>query len=146
MIDLWQRVRALSARDRRLLGEAAYLLVTMTIGVRMRSYAGVRRLAARLARRPRREGVTAARAAWAIVAVADRLPWHTTCLVRALAGYTLCLRHGWPTDLRIGVLPHKVSDPSPLRSHAWLVRDGEVLIGGVENLDDYAVMVTTDSQ
>ncbi len=73
--------------------------------------------------------------------VADRLPMHTTCLVRALAGHAMSRRRGWSSELRIGVLPQRLDDATPLRSHAWIEHEGRVLIGDVDDLHDYALLL-----
>lgn len=48
------------------------------------------------------------------------------CLARALAGSVLLARHGFQTELRIGVR----RPDGKFQAHAWLERDGEVLVGG----------------
>jgi hypothetical protein len=80
------------------------------------------------------------RIAWAITAMAERLPMHTTCLVRALAGHAMTRRRGWPSEIRIGVIAPQMSSIRPLDSHAWMEVDGRVVIGDIENLADYAVL------
>jgi hypothetical protein len=49
------------------------------------------------------------------------------CLVQALAAKALLSRAGYPTLIRIGVA---ASEDGKLRAHAWLERDGEIVIGG----------------
>lgn len=62
--------------------------------------------------------------------VAGRLPWHSTCLVRAVACQLLLLRRGiHGAAIRLGV--RKAADGA-LEAHAWLLLDGAVLIGGEE--------------
>ena len=48
------------------------------------------------------------------------------CLARALAARRLMARHGWPSELVLGVA--KGLD-GRLRSHAWLRHDGNTLLG-----------------
>ncbi len=52
-------------------------------------------------------------------------PWHLTCLKRASVLFYLLGRAGRPVELRIGVR-HVPGDP--LTAHAWLVRDGAVIL------------------
>ena len=51
------------------------------------------------------------------------------CLARALAGSVLLARHGYRTDLRIGVRRPE----GAFQAHAWLEYAGEVLVGGPES-------------
>jgi hypothetical protein len=53
------------------------------------------------------------------------------CLAQALAAQVLLARAGVPTQLRIGVAR---SAGAPLRAHAWLERDGCVILGGSDKL------------
>ena len=65
--------------------------------------------------------------------VADRLPWHSTCLVRAVAGQMLLTRRGIPGgSIRFGVR----KQDGKLEAHAWLLLGGVALIGG-EEADGY---------
>lgn len=60
---------------------------------------------------------------------AARLPWHSTCLVQAVAG-TLLLRRrgigGW--TIRFGVRKQRGN----LEAHAWLLLGTAILLGGHE--------------
>jgi len=61
--------------------------------------------------------------------VADRLPWHSTCLVRAVAGQMLLTRRGiHGGSIRFGVR----KQDGKLEAHAWLLLGGVALIGGEE--------------
>nr|WP_211112189.1 lasso peptide biosynthesis B2 protein [Azospirillum soli] len=65
--------------------------------------------------------------------MADRLPWHSTCLVRAVAGMLLLARRGIPgSGIRFGVR----KEDGRLSAHAWLILGSEVLLGG-EEADTY---------
>lgn len=61
--------------------------------------------------------------------VADRLPWTSTCLVRAVALGLLLKRRGiagW--SIRFGV----AKTGGALAAHAWMVMGAEILIGGAQ--------------
>lgn len=61
--------------------------------------------------------------------VAGRLPWHSTCLVRAIAGQMLLARRGIAGGtIRFGVR----KQDGKLEAHAWLLLNGVALIGGEE--------------
>lgn len=66
--------------------------------------------------------------------VADRLPWTSTCLVRAVALGLLLKRRGitgW--SIRFGV----ARTGAALAAHAWVAMGADILIGGKE-APDYA--------
>jgi hypothetical protein len=65
---------------------------------------------------------------WAVQAAAARLPWHSTCLMEALAGAALLRRHSLPGTLSLGVGRGAASDEAIL-AHAWL-RSGELVLTG----------------
>jgi hypothetical protein len=60
------------------------------------------------------------------MAVSRRLFPERPCLVQALAARWLLARRGIASDLHIGVL----KNDDALEAHAWLERDGRVLVGG----------------
>ena len=68
------------------------------------------------------------RGIWA-VQVASRYALRTTCLTRALAAQVLLGFDGITASVRIGVAKEKVGE---LEAHAWLERDGKILMGGSE--------------
>lgn len=62
----------------------------------------------------------------ALRAGARRLPWHSTCLTRALAGRIMLARRGAPSTLVFGV----AVDGETLSAHAWLMTAEGVVCGG----------------
>lgn len=77
-------------------------------------------------REPADPGVRAV--ASAIRRGAWRLPFESTCLIRAIAGRLMLRRRGTPSSLVIGVA---VRDGRP-SAHAWLTASGGVVCGGSE--------------
>jgi len=71
----------------------------------------------------------------ALLSVARHLPWHSSCLVLAVAGRMMLWRRRLPSVLHLGAR----SDPQ-LAAHAWL-RCGEVDVVGVEASDQYTPIV-----
>ena len=120
--------RRLSRSDVRLLSVALIGEVALGIALRMvparvlsRAIARYRAGLSRLVRAPEE------RVAWAIEAVGRRLPWISTCLVRALLadlvlGGAECSGH-----VTIGV---RRAAGGRLESHAWFERNGRILVGG----------------
>ena len=70
---------------------------------------------------------------WAVHAVTRRILRGRPCLTQALVARRFLRRHGVETELRLGAL----LDGSQFRAHAWLERDGHVVIGGVESTQAY---------
>ena len=88
--------------------------------------------AARLLRAPEE------RVGWAIEAVGRRLPWISTCLVRALAADLFLGGAPRPGCVKIGV---RRSNGGLLESHAWFEREGRILVGGA-GADGYVEFAT----
>lgn len=63
---------------------------------------------------------------WA-VRTASRLVPRASCLTLAMAAQILLSESGYRSDLRIGVAR---SGTDPLKAHAWLEKDGRVILGG----------------
>ncbi len=79
---------------------------------------------------------------WAVNRAGFYLLGSNSCLRRALAGQFFLLREGFPATLRIGVM--KQSDGS-LLAHAWIEKDGTILIGGsAERLDLFQPLADLD--
>ena len=118
-VRAWRR---LPAGDRRLLSEAALLVVGARAALTLLPFRAVHRLAVRAASVPsrRRPSPSRERAAWAVRAVASRVPG-TACLPEALAAYVLMSRHGHPARLCLGV--RRPGSGTGLDAHAW-VEDG----------------------
>lgn len=72
------------------------------------------------------------------VRLASRYVPRATCLVQALATQILLGRRGYAGQVHIGVA---LNGKSGFRAHAWVESQGEILIGGSEELDGYAPML-----
>jgi hypothetical protein len=114
--------RRLPAGDRRILAEAAALIVGARVALALLPFRTVHRVAARAARLRSRRSLSPSRerVAWAVRAVASRVPG-TACLAESLAAYALMSRHGHPTRFCIGV--RKSESGSILDGHAWVEDD-----------------------
>lgn len=76
------------------------------------------------------------------VATAARFIPGATCLPQAVTARSLLSAHGIASDLKIGV----DRTPAGILAHAWLERDGVVLIGGAESPDRFAALSDPDSR
>lgn len=61
---------------------------------------------------------------WAVAAASRRIP-DASCLTQAIVALLLLRRHGYSAQFCVGV----AHDAGGFRAHAWLERDGRVLIG-----------------
>ncbi|MFM7377024.1 MAG: lasso peptide biosynthesis B2 protein [Erythrobacter sp.] len=68
-----------------------------------------------------------ARIAFVIPRVVHRLPWRADCLVQALAGQAMLRRRSIASTIEVGTAKHP---DGRFEAHAWLVCDGEVVLGG----------------
>ena len=66
-------------------------------------------------------------------------PRKSTCLVKALTGYYLLTKHKIPVEMCIGV---KLGLPGQLDAHAWIVYQGEVILGYLDNLPAYTKLTS----
>jgi hypothetical protein len=140
---LWRKLRALSVADRRLLAEAALLLLVCRVGLWFLPYARLRRVVdghSAPDREPPRD--VPRRVSWAIGALARRLP-AMTCLVQSLAAHALLRRAGCRAELRIGIQPRARGAAKPLEAHAWVECEGCVVVGDVPDLAEYTVLTSS---
>ena len=121
-------LRALDARDLALLAAATTLVVavraTLWLLPSRAIVRGVRRLAH--ARGPEAPRADAMRVVWAVEAASRRVP-RASCLTQALAALLFLRACGWHAQLCVGVARR---DADGFRAHAWLEREGRILIGG----------------
>jgi hypothetical protein len=126
--------------DRRLIIEATVLLLLVRLGLWTLSFDTLRRwLGGIQARDTRSTNDVPKRVAWAIAAVARRLPFRITCLVETLAAHAMLRRCGLASTVRFGV-KGGAGRAIPIDAHAWLECDGAVIVGQIENLREYAVL------
>jgi uncharacterized membrane protein YecN with MAPEG domain len=70
---------------------------------------------------------------------ASRFVPQASCLTQALAAQFILARAGLPSQVRVGVAIH---DQGKFVAHAWLIRDGRVVMGGTaEEIQRYATLV-----
>ena len=139
LIHTFQKLWQHPWRNWGLLLYSGTLTATVRLGLSLSSLSrvsqGLRRLARAL---PQRTGATPQyrlRAAWAAHAVGTRFLPDRPCLTQALVLQYLLLRRGEDSaQLHIGVTKGEDED---LQAHAWVERDGRVLIGGADAPEMY---------
>jgi len=121
----------LSADERRLLVKASVLLVLIRLTVGRVPFRTLSRLVIGRTRKddasPHGDRRLADQVVWAVTAVSQRAPRWTTCLTRALTVQAMLARRGYPSRLHVGVMRGM---HGALEGHAWVEREGRVLIGG----------------
>jgi len=139
-MDAWRRFRALNAADRSLVTEATALLIAARMGTALLSFPALRQALDFYVRRTATKqtgSAHCARIAWAVSAVARRLPSTTTCLVESLAADAMMRRCGYASEIRFGV---RTANGGPLTAHAWVEHQGAVVLGAVHDLGEYGVL------
>ena len=77
-----------------------------------------------------------ARVTWAVSKVSRLVPM-ASCLTQAMSVRWLLRREGIGCQLRIGV---KRDEAGTFQAHAWIEHAGHVVIGGQENLGEFAAL------
>lgn len=77
---------------------------------------------------------------WAVNAVAECVPLYFSCLMRAIVGERLFAANGYRTELHLGV-----TKDTGFEAHAWVERDGEVVVGDVDGHDRFQPLDTFQS-
>jgi len=137
----WRRYRLLPAPRRRLLREALLHLLRARIALALVPF---RRLAAGLGALGTESGseVPAGQepavedVAWAVQAVAGRVPWDSRCLAQALAGFRMLRARGLAATVYFGV---RRDAAAPFDAHAWL-RCGARVVTGEAGHEAYRVI------
>ncbi len=128
---------SLSTADQSLLLKSAFVLKTITLGLRVLSFQTMRRFLigtrqkagrAHYSNRP-----SANRIAWA-VRVASRYVPAAMCLAQALAVRMLLEQQGYPSQLHIGVAKN---ERGRLEAHAWVESQGRIMVGNLQDLSRY---------
>ena len=127
-----QTLRRVTWAEWKALGLAGGTVMVVAVLLRLVSFRRVRRLLSGAASRwegpVRLSEDDEQRLLWAVAAVSRRLFPARPCLTQALAAQVLLRwKKGRPAQLRIGVAR---ADGNQIQAHAWLERDGNVLIGG----------------
>ncbi len=79
------------------------------------------------------------RVAFTIPRVARRVPWRADCLVQALAGQHWLRIEGVASEITVGTAR---TPDGGFEAHAWLHRDGRVILGG--DISRYQPLLTPD--
>ncbi len=110
--------------------EGLVALVVARTTMHLVSYARLGRVGAAaeraFGRAPRQRNPEPRALGLAVQRAARVLPWHSTCLARALATQVLLRRRGVPSRIVFGV---RRSPAREFEAHAWVEYDGAIVIG-----------------
>ena len=137
----------LPAVDRRLLLKVMLVVWTVRIGLWLLPFRVMRQLLAKLGRGSvgaQMEGrALVDRVVWAVTLISGYVP-AATCLTQALATKMLLDRHGYRATVRLGVAR---SEDGQFQAHAWVERDGVVVMGGSRSqLKHYTPFPSSDEE
>ena len=133
--------------ERRLILRAAVLVSLVRVGLWVLPYKRVRRM---VEWRPERHpGDAGARAPASsrytpddivrvVGAVSRRIP-DASCLTQALSAQRLLAREGYESQMQIGVARNEAGT---FEAHAWLEREGSIIIGDIPGLTRYTPLPT----
>ena len=110
---------------------ATIALVTAKLAVRFMSITNASKTVTRIQAIGRRPATSPSpeRIAWAVMTTGRLMSGLKNCLVQALAAQSILARAGYTCELQIGAAKN---GPRKLLAHAWVERNGEVLIGDFE--------------
>jgi hypothetical protein len=91
-----------------------------------------------LSEEQRREAVAVRRA---LLRISRHLPWHSSCLVCAIAGRMMLRHRHMPSLLQLGA---RIDSPVALAAHAWL-RSGDVDVSGADVASQYSPIVAFEA-
>jgi len=119
------RFLGFTSKERYLLIEAFILLWTVRLGLWVFSFRNVESLSSINFVWNNDENISDEKIIWAITATNRFVP-RATCLIQAISARVLLSMHGYSSEFRLGV----AHEGDHLVAHAWLEKEGRVLIGG----------------
>ncbi len=134
------KLASLNTDEWRILFAAAWLLPATALSLRVFGYRRTRAWMDRHVSSNRSEPANAAleatRVARLVSVAAHRGPYRANCLRQALVAWWLLGRRGVATNLVIGVR----KDAQGFAAHAWVERNGEVIVGGADSPERFQAM------
>ncbi len=116
----------LSSQEKKLLVEALVLLYAVRLGLWALPFRALNDATSGCMKSKMHGNLAEGQIIRAVKASSKFVP-RATCLTQAMAARKMLLNHGYNANLRIGVL----REDDDLKAHAWLEKDGQVLIGGL---------------
>lgn len=137
-----RRLVSLSAVERRALAQATGRVLVIRFRLTVQPLGRVLTAVRRQSERPRSAPPAPVPVlVWAVRAAGRRFLRRNPCLTEALALWGLLRRHGYDSRIRIGVARDRTAE---FEAHAWVERDGEILIGGSRSPESYVPLPVFD--
>ena len=132
-------------KHRRLvLGQAFLLLLGVRLGLAFISFQRLRTILKSLSSSSKAEHddsqitqQTVRQVIWAVEKSSSLMPGGAKCLAKALTTQVLMARRGCDCEFKIGVAK---TDEDTLEAHAWIEKDGQVIMGFLPNLDRFTCL------
>ena len=137
MMNNIRKFLSLETSYRLLLINAYFALIGTILLLKIFPYNQLRQFIANQSKKKKHftnDSVTANRIVAAVKTASQYAPGNSTCLIKALTGYYLLTQKNIPAEMYIGV---KLGLPGQLNAHAWVVNQGEVLLGYLDDLPSY---------
>jgi Transglutaminase-like superfamily len=132
-----KRFKQLAAGERRVLLHVFVMVSAVRVALWILPVQAARRIVARAS--ACRDGGSVRQLVWAVRAASRYVPG-ASCLTQAIAAQALLGRYGVPSQIEIGVSKNH----SRFHAHAWLVCQGQVVLGGPE-LEQYNSLIVWES-
>jgi hypothetical protein len=135
----------LNSRDRQLFFNTFILLGLVRLGLWLLNFQKLLQLLAKFNRiaRSDQEQIELKKIVWAVNLSSRYMFGDVKCLARALTTQSLMIRHGYSSQLQIGVAKEKNGQ---LEAHAWIESQGRVVIGYVGDLSRYAILPSPEAK
>lgn len=129
---------ALNYQKKLLLFSTFILLILVRMGLLLLSFKRLQQLLSNISNpKPQRQDkyqISIDKIVWAVEVSSHYMPGGVKCLARALTCQVFMSRHGYTSNLCIGVAKDIQGE---LKAHAWLENQGKVVIGNVPDLSHF---------
>lgn len=143
-----KKLRGLRPADLLILLQTFFLLASMRLALALVSFEKICKWiglknAGETAVKPPSQDEFLRKVGWAVNIAADRTPWESACLSRALVAAFLLRQKGIPASLYLGVAKNAAG--AGFSAHAWL-RHGEQFITGEGGHERFSVIAVFSTQ
>ncbi|MEH2154982.1 lasso peptide biosynthesis B2 protein [Nostoc sp.] len=132
----------LADREKQLLTNTFLLLILVRLGLWLLSFKTLQQLLSSISNaKPKyqeKHHISIDKIIWAVEVSSHYMPG-VKCLARALTCQVFMSRHGYTSNLCIGVAK---GEEGELKAHAWLENQGQVVIGNVTNLSNFSQLAS----
>ncbi|GAX39658.1 hypothetical protein NIES4075_06140 [Tolypothrix sp. NIES-4075] len=132
----------LAYQEKKLLINTFFLLILVRLGLWLLSFKTLQQLLSSISNaKPKcqeKDHISIDKIIWAVEVSSHYMPG-VKCLARALTCQLFMSRHGYTSNLCIGVAKGQEGE---LKAHAWLENQGQVVIGDVADLSNFSQLAS----